>query len=300
MKLHELPASATALGFARIAIFATWMIVLVRANLPVVAELPFDWFRPWGPLILLPDAAIESLLQPAPLWTIHVLACALALGLLLGVRPFEPLACVFVGVVILAECLAKGFCGYANHAQFALLYATMVMTLFPCANGCSILGPTRRAASDALLRAPMLLVPIVVGLTYAAIGLRRITSGGLEIFLDDTILTYLTARSLEYSAYGFEHGLLVHSSPLLIAKVKIGYVVTTFAEIAAPAIILVGWRLRLVWLAIILPFHLLSLLTMNIFFWENVILLIVFFTGLPHWIARRRDPVERGSAILPA
>jgi hypothetical protein len=63
--------------------------------------------------------------------------------------------------------------------------------------------------------------------------------------------------------------------------------VVTLFEILSP-LALVWRRFRWVWLAVIAPFHLTTLFTMNIFFWENLILLAVVFTGLPTWVQERR------------
>jgi len=297
-RVIDLPASAAALGVVRIGVYATCLLMLLRSDLPMVAPLPFEWFAPWGPLLLVPDAALRIMLTPAALWIIHLSTCGLCAMLMLGARPFKTLAWILVLLVIVHECLAKGCNGYANHAQLGLVYAMMVLALFPCADALSI--RPRRVVPSVLHAAPMTLVPFVLGLTYMAIALRRITHGGAAIYLDETIVTYVTARSLEYSAFGFDIGLIVHEWLLLRAKMKFGFVMTTIAELAAPFVILFGWRLRLAWLAIIVPFHFLSLLTMNIFFWENVILVMLFCTGLPHWIAMRRlaDRLDEPSAEI--
>ncbi len=50
-------------------------------------------------------------------------------------------------------------------------------------------------------------------------------------------------------------------------------------EILSPLVLISTW-FRRAWLAVILPFHVLTLLSMNIFFWENMILIVVFLTGL--------------------
>jgi hypothetical protein len=42
-----------------------------------------------------------------------------------------------------------------------------------------------------------------------------------------------------------------------------------------------------VWLAVIVPFHFMTLLAMNIFFWENLVLIMLVFTSLTAWIAAR-------------
>ena len=213
MRLVDLPASATALALARIAVYGVWLAVLLRDHLPTSALLPFEWFQPWGPLMLLPESALRLLLHPAGLWSVHLVACGLSVALMLGVRPFKTLACALVLVTIVSECLSKGFSGYANHAQFATLYAMVILAIFPCADALSVLGRPRHIQAAILYRAPMVVAPFVIALTYMVIGLRRITEGNLGIFLDETILTYVIARSHQYSGFGFEIGLLIPSSP---------------------------------------------------------------------------------------
>src|SRR4029453_979242 len=75
----------------------------------------------------------------------------------------------------------------------------------------------------------------------------------------------------------------------MIAGMKAGFIVTTAFEILTPAILL-GNTFRRLWIAIMIPFHISTLLTMNIFFWQNTVLILLLFTGLAYRVgARARD-----------
>jgi hypothetical protein len=56
-------------------------------------------------------------------------------------------------------------------------------------------------------------------------------------------------------------------------------------EIASP-LILTSRRIRMVWLALIVPFHFMTLFAMNIFFWENLVLIMLVFTSMTAMAAR--------------
>ena len=71
-------------------------------------------------------------------------------------------------------------------------------------------------------------------------------------------------------------GLIVANSTFLLVVFKTGFFIITLFEIASP-LIFFSRKFRIVWLAVIIPFHFLSLITMKIFFWENTILIFVIF-----------------------
>ncbi len=90
-------------------------------------------------------------------------------------------------------------------------------------------------------------------------------------------------RSLDYGsvANGFSYGLWILENPWIEGLFKAGFFLTTLAEVFSP-LCLFSRRFRIFWLLLMIPFHFLTLFTMNIFFWENLLLLVVLFTGLPH------------------
>jgi len=125
-------------------------------------------------------------------------------------------------------------------------------------------------------------------MAYAFVGTRRLVTTP-DIFIGDALPSWLIARSLEPSRYGFTLGLLVLEHPAMVAALKAGFIVTTAFEIFTAAILLNNTFRRL-WIATMVPFHISTLLTMNIFFWQNTVMILLLFTGLAYRVgARARD-----------
>jgi hypothetical protein len=119
---------------------------------------------------------------------------------------------------------------------------------------------------------------------YTYIGLHRILEGGLAIFAGDTILDYVRRSSMRYSNYGFTVFLEIITLPWAAAVLKAGFLTTTLFEVASVGVLL-STRFRLAWVGMMVGFHLMTLVAMNLFFWVNLVLII---TALGPW--PRRPP----------
>jgi hypothetical protein len=157
-----------------------------------------------------------------------------------------------------------------------MLFGSILLCLFPAADAVSVMGRKRAgAAPDAVYAGGVLAVAAFLCAAYAFIGTHRIVAGGYAIFTGDAILSYLAAQSMNYSSYGFQYGMLGLLYPLLGTAFKAGFLVTTLFEILSPFTLVSRW-FRWLWLAVIVPFHVSTLFTMNIFFWENILLIAAF------------------------
>ena len=120
--------------------------------------------------------------------------------------------------------------------------------------------------------------------------------GGMEQFFNHAMNVHILVNTLNYSKYGFDLGLMVAASPALMILFKTGFFAITLFEVTS-LFTLVNRPFRFIWMGVMVPFHLLSLLTMNIFFWENVILILVLF-----WVIgerSRRNNVGQASPHQP-
>jgi hypothetical protein len=82
--------------------------------------------------------------------------------------------------------------------------------------------------------------------------------------------------------------------------VVLGMTVMTVFEIGSPFALFSRW-FRNVWLAVLVPFHFSTLFTMDIFFWENVILSIVLWPSFPYLLVVRANRFTAGrSSPSPA
>lgn len=332
--LHE-RADAGTLTVVRVVVFSVWLLLVVSTPLHNLAVLPQTMFEPGGVLTLLPDTFWDTFIAPIPLTLFRIILAATLALVIAGVRPLRPLAILAAVGLLLFDGTLKAYGGYFNHSRFGLLYiATLLSLTIPSpmrrrkvaeieqsraggwtpdagamesegwpqdqavvepqgSSGMPKASTTKRYAADpaSILR----LGALVLALAYMVIGIHRLLIGGLEIFLNDALATYTILRTFEPSWIAFEAGYAAIASVPLLTVMKVGFFVTTLAEIVSPFAVF-HRRLRLVWLAIIVPFHITTLFTMNIFFWENLILIALLYTELPTRIAdqlrqRRPQPV---------
>jgi hypothetical protein len=75
-------------------------------------------------------------------------------------------------------------------------------------------------------------------------------------------------------AWGF--GKLLLEYPMLDSMFKIGFPIITLFEVLAPICLFSRW-FRYAFLFLMIPFHFLSWLFMEVFFWENLVLFVFFF-----------------------
>jgi hypothetical protein len=270
--------AATLLGAGRIIVFGVWFAYLLPLDLALVSELPRTLFTPRGVLLLLPDTVIEWLLAPGVAGAVKLFALAGCAAVVIGLRPHRTIAVPVTIVVLVIDALLKGFNELIGHAQIGMSVAAVILCLFPAADRLSLLR-SKASAVPQLYAAGVLSVGLFLASTYSFIGVHRVMSGGLQIFTGDALLTYLANRSLHYATFRFEAGLLPLFHPLLAVLMKLGYAVTTLFEILAPLIVVNSW-FRRVWIAVIVPFHVMTLVTMNIFFWENLLLIAGFVAPL--------------------
>lgn len=286
--LHS-SADLRALAIARIVIFGLWWAIVTATPLHLLSELPHAIARPPGLLQLLPAAFWDFFLQAVPL-TLFRVALTFSLSLVLvGAKPFNLLAVVTVCGLLLFDGTLKTYGGFISHSHFSLLYVAALLSITP--SGERLCVRMRFARSSRPLFQPirmrmvdpgavLRLGAFIVAVPYALIGFQRLLLTGTSIFIDDSLPKFVLLRNLEPSEYSFSFGLLLVASPLLIAIVKLAFVAVTLAEITSP-LVPFDHRVRRIWLAIIVPFHFFTLLTMNIFFWQNLILIALLFTEFP-------------------
>jgi hypothetical protein len=283
-------AGPEALGLLRWVVFGLWFVtILIGPPLSRLAALPPELFSPPGVLALLPDGIWSILLTVEGLTVLSMGTLALTLAAAVGARPFwlvGPLA--FAGV-LMVDGIQKGHAGFINHGQMGILYGALLVAISPAAHALTPFrrNPSVQGSGEGAYRFPLVGLALLLAITYSLIGIHRLAVGGWAVFTGDALPTYLALRTFEYMGFGFEGSVLLLQYPGAVAFLNAGFLVVTLFEILSP-LALVWRRFRWVWLAVIAPFHLATLFTMNIFFWENLILLAVVFTDLPTWVQERR------------
>ena len=271
------------LALFRIVVFGLWALSIVHSpSLVLAADAPRELFDPPGVLGLLPGAFWDALFEPVRLRILEVGLLVLFVAAAVGARPWwliGPLA--FAGALML-DGLHKGFGGFVNHAQMALVYSALFLAIAPAAvrRWPATKDDAEQGHGAGLYRFPLIATAVVFAAAYSLIGLYRVFEGGWTIFAGDALATYMGLRTFEVAVTGFDWSLLLIGSPLLLWGAKAGFLVTTVFEILSP-LCLAHDGFRRAWLVVMVGFHLTTLVTMNIFFWENLVLLAVVFTRLP-------------------
>lgn len=296
-------ASAAQLGLVRAVVFGSWLVIVLRTPVGGFTELPPELFAAPGPLsFLLPDseAVAGSIASPPVLLAFKALLIVLCALAALGTGPYRLVAVAAAALVLAFDWLMKGYLGYINHAQFALLYAALILAFAPAADGFRLVSrgaaPPRRAPQA--YSAALVAVALTLSLTYTFVGTHRLVHGGIELFTSAAANSYLAVQGSMYSGRLLPHGalLLEHAGTLVLFKT--GFAVATVFEILAP-LALISRRFRWAWVPVIGLFHLSTLALMGIFFWENLLLVAVLFTPVGQWIASRVRPRGRAPEVLP-
>jgi len=278
--LHE-RATAQSLGILRAAVYTIWLGDLLREPITDLKNLPVWMFEPLGVLKLVPSMAWPVVFSPLFLIALKLVLLGLLVPLVLGRGPYRLLSVTAVCLLIFWQGLTRGMLGVV-HREMAILYVTMVLALSPAADafvwrgrpGTKDAGDRSRADTAKLdvYRAALMIATLVYTLTYAAVGVRRLTAAGPGIFFDGTILRYLVIRSAEPGWWADGAGLQVLTHPWLSWLVQAAFPVVTLAEILAPPVLL-DRRFRLAWIVIIAVFHVMSWGMMQIFFLQNILLM---------------------------
>lgn len=278
------------LAVVRIAVFSMWAWMLITFDAGRVAGMPSDIVQPPG---LFDVASFRALVGSAfALECFHVVAVAGCVASALGLRPFAPVAAItWIGILLMYATWASVGAFY-NHAQLAVLLTALMLVAAPCADRLSVCAaPGRTAMPSSAYRTSVNLMAIIVSATYAMTGLRRFGDGGVTVFADESMEIWVVSRTLEYSAFEFDIGLAVLREPLFGDALRAALIVSTVFEVLSPLAVCFR-RFRLVWLLVIVGFHLGTLVLMRIFFWENVVLVLAIFApmGASHSAGLPRSP----------
>ena len=284
----------------RLVVLAIWLAIVAITPYGDYARLPPEMSAGYGlGRLLLAGPALKAFFFSTPvlmaLKVSAMAACALAIVFPNRGRWLTPVVLV---LVVVLDSLTKSLNGYINHAQLVPLCILLVFAVFGGRRNLPTLGfsakangaPAGASAAVVWLAALMIIVP------YTFIAMNRLIVGGLEVFHGDALLDYINQTSRRYSVYGSSVFLGLIRVSWLAGALKAGYFVTTLFELASAGT-LCSRVFRRVWLVVIVSFHFVTLFAMNIFFWENLLLVLVIFG----WgIGRRDAPSRLVPEMLPA
>lgn len=281
-------ATARTLGVVRAWVFFLWLADVLKDPLDGLATLPREVLEPMGLLRLVPEAVWELLLHADVLAAGRWLLAVVLLLVVLGVRPYRPIAIVACSLLTLVNGLIHGFT-YLSHAELAPLAVAWVLAIFPAADGFA-LGRPKRPSPVSVQRLGLVTVTLVFCSTYAFVAIFRLSVGGIEIFLDGTILQYVSSRSAEPGWVSGGWGLLALEHRSLGLALQAGFPLVTLFELASPLCLFFPW-LRRTWLLVMLVFHVLTWWLMQLLFLHNMLLIPALLVDWEGLLARAKRSV---------
>jgi hypothetical protein len=273
------------LGVVRFWVFAIWLWMVARSSFYNFGELPPTVFKPVG-VIAKVAATVggDWILSTSTLYGFKLVLVAFLMLSMVGMQPYRPITILTALMLTFEQGTIRGV-GYINHNTLPILIIVYILAVFPAADGFVWWKDKNHPASSGTYSAALLLMTLVLLLTYTTISVYRVAQSSPKIFLNDSMKYYIAVNTLPSTYYGWDLGNWVLASPALLVLTKIGFVGITFFEMFSPLCLLFR-RFRYAWLAVIVPFHFLSLWLMNIFFWHNLLLIAVLLVDIDYWLAK--------------
>lgn len=277
-------AGAVHLGALRFWVFAMGFADVAKDPLSQLATLPFAAFHPVGVLRLVPSSVWSMIHTESGLrawWALMLVLLALSA---LGVRGYRVIALVTCVLLTFYQGLIFSFAD-VTHAELASLYVMYIVACFPSADALSLDRSIRKAQSASVYRAAILMATIVLLSTYMLTGVRRLFAGGIDIFTDGTILSMVADGSItpDHLTQGFGLQLLESSAGRF--TLEGGFVLVTVFEMLSLFCLGSTWFRRL-WLAVMLPFHILSWPLLQTLFVHNILLILVLLVDVDGLVRR--------------
>lgn len=275
--IHE-GAPRRAESLAAAVVFGWWVLRIGLDPIERLAWMPATLFDPTAPVHFLPRS-LELLATTAPaLITLRVLATVLALLAALGIafRPVATLACIFLTI---HQAVVRGY-GHVNHAEIPILLAAWILCVSAWA------GRDRREGPGG---ETLVTIAAVLCWGYTLAGIFRLAYAGPAAFFTDNMDCWTIDTAVTPSYFGFGLGRYVSDYRWFAIALRGGLFVVTVAEILAP-FCLVSRLFRWGFLAIMIPFHVSTLLVMNILFVDN---LVLFGLVLIDWWRPAIEPKEK-------
>ena len=251
----------------QLGICGLWIVKLLLDPLWRLAELPRELLMPTGLLRLLPASALDWLMGSQGL---ELLWWATILCLLVSLFLPRPRIFLSVAAVLLTiySSVIRSF-GPAVHTDIVLLLAVYALALFSWADFFSV-----REGKGSHSSYPLVTIVALLCLSYFLVGLSRVLVGGLGVFTGDSMEIWTVDASLRAYYFNTNIGWHVPDWPVTLLVLRLGLPVITIFEMTAP--LCLAWpHYRWVFIPTMLSFHLLSLVFMNIFFFDDIFLYLL-------------------------
>ena len=266
------------LSVVRQATLIVWFVIVAATPYETYAVFSADLIEGWGAggLVLWPGGLLSHWLLTKPVLLVLKILTMVALALTaLSTRAARTLTLPAFAAVAVLDAVTKAIGGFANHSSTVPLLMFGVCAMFRSVRCLSLpelirtsdempLSDTERRLTAGVIT----LLALVVTLPYSFIGIERLQVGRTDMFTGTILLQYLSAATRSFEAYPawFEPA----EAQLFL---NVGFLVVTLCEASSALILVFEWY-RKVWLVVILGFQVSTMFLMNIFFWENAVLVL--------------------------
>ena len=285
-------ARAEHLAAFRIAVLMFWVVDLARRPLADLTALPSAWFQPHGPWLLVPAAVIEALWTPVGLNSLKWVTVGVAAAVAAGVPGRKGLSALLVVLLTLVTGFVRGF-GHPDHADVQLLMLTIALMFTPAWDAWRVRfssdegqasettaqlerHPSQQPVDANMYAASFATLALVFSFPYFMTGAYRLAKEGLSLYFGPSILHFLARDSMVLDDFTFGYGLWLAEQSHWLPLYNLSFVGVSVAEMTAPWAHLSRKGCAL-WLAVILPFHLLTPLLMHIIFVQNMAVLVLLY-----------------------
>jgi hypothetical protein len=274
-------ATPQRLALVRVLVFCIWLWELARDPFERLARLPRAWFQAYGPWLLVPAPLLEAIWSETVLSWLRGMTLGCVGLALLGVRGQRAWALAAAALLTLSTGFVRGF-GHVDHGQVQLLTVTWALPFMPAWRALAISpAQTARAGVDEAATSFSLLA-CVFAFPYFETAAHRIAREGAAMFWSNSLQYFMVRDSLALDDFAFELGPRLAQHAGWLPVFNLAFAAVTVAELLAPWAHLQRTRC-LGWLAIVVPFHLLSPVLMHVFFLDNLLLLLVLYVWPLCW-----------------
>jgi predicted DCC family thiol-disulfide oxidoreductase YuxK len=190
--------------------------------------------------------------------------------------------------------VARGFGGHVNHQELIVLHSLFFLYFARSFDRLSLnnaLGKSCKTQSDPHYNSARLMLRALtfwILYTYFIIGIARLQTSDWRLYQTNAMTMYALEHSLKWNYWNFSFARNILNQPFLNFLLTASFPFATLLELSAP----IGLFFRKLTLPVVVSlviFHIGILLMMNIFFWQNLFLLVIPVSG---WYSDRRSILQ--------
>ena len=277
------PATPFALGVVRFFVHGLFLFDTVFESYSALGSLPPTILRPTGVMKFLPWSFYDALLTPRAMLTLKTL---MLVSLVLSTAGFLTLFSTKTSLLLVAfyQGLLRSF-GHFNHDEMIAIYFLVVLAFTPCGDAFSIdsrLGRMKKDRPALAYAYPILLMQLLLAWVYFSSALIKLRVAGWKYLSPDNLPALAIFHSLDNLHDTAFRGAFWLPTVREYLPYVVGFVLIW--ELLFPLAILFR-RARWLILAVGVVFHISTVYLMNIAFWHQLMMYVVFI----NWDRFRRN-----------